>query len=326
MLRGKRILVTGGGGFIGSEIVLQLCQLGANVDVLDNFSSGKPHYLDGLNVTIVRGNVCDQKLVGRLVENEEMIIHLAALPFIPDSYVNPDEFFEVNVKGTVNLVLHALKNESLERFVYISSSEVYGSARYAPMDEDHPTLPQSTYAVSKLAADRAVFTLHKEHGVPCTIIRPFNSYGPRITQPYIIPEIINQVLRSDVVALGNTESSRDFTHVSDTARGIILALTAKDVLGEVINLGNGQETRISDLVEIISSLLGKKVEVKCDEGRTRPFDVHRLICNNSKAKKLLNWAPRLPLLDGLASTVEWIRQNRIELRTPFRGWSRTTRF
>ena len=207
MLRDKEVLVTGGCGFIGSEITKQLSSMGARVTVFDNLSSGKEEYISGLpNVELIKGNLTDEATVKSTVENKEFIIHLAALPFIPDSYHYPKDFFDVNVNGTINLA--SATGSKLKRFVYVSSSEVYGSARYTPMDENHPLIPQSTYSVSKLAAERVVYTIHKEHDLPAVIIRPFNSFGPNITQPYIIPEITSQLLK------GNKEVSLEILIVS----------------------------------------------------------------------------------------------------------------
>lgn len=325
MLNQKQILVTGGAGFIGSEVVRQLYETGAKVTVLDNFTSGKPQYLNGLKIEIVRGDICDKWAVVKALKDQEMVIHLAALPFIPDCYVNPGAFFQVNAIGTMDLMWNSIQSESVEKFVHISSSEVYGSAKYIPMDENHLTLPQSTYAASKLAADRAVFTLHKEHDFPAVIIRPFNSYGPRITQPYIVPEIITQLLRGDRVCLGNVESSRDFTYVGDTAKGIILALTEEKAIGETINICSGSDIKIGDLACLIARLMGKNIQLEQDESRFRPYDVERLLGDYTKAKKLLRWEPKIPPEEGLRRTIEWIKSNPIEFKEPFKGWPRAMR-
>ncbi len=213
----KRILVTGGAGFIGSEVVSQLVKKNATVTVLDNFSSGKKQYLPKKkNLKIIKGDITDEKIIRRSVKDQEFVIHLAALPFIPDSFYYPADFFNVNTTGSVNLLWESVQSKTVTRFVHISTSEVYGSAQHVPMDENHPTNPHSTYAVSKLAGDRVAFTLHKENGFPVVIIRPFNSYGPKYTQPYIIPEIMNQLLNGNKeLMLGNISATRDFTYVSD---------------------------------------------------------------------------------------------------------------
>jgi dTDP-glucose 4,6-dehydratase len=324
-MRERRVLVIGGAGFIGSEVVRQLCELRGKVTVFDNFTSGKIEYLDGLNVNVVRADIRDKALIFKILKDQEIVLHLAALPFIPDCYANPKAFFEVNVTGTVNVMWEAIRSDSVEKFVHVSSSEVYGSVKFIPMDENHPTLPQSTYAASKLAADRAVFTLHKEHDFPAVIIRPFNSYGPRITQPYIVPEIITQLLQGDHVRLGNVESSRDFTYVDDTARGIILALTEEKAIGETINLCSGSDIKIRDLASLMARLMSKNIQLEQDESRFRPYDVERLLGDYTKAKRVLGWEPRIPLEEGLRRTIEWIKSNPIEFKEPFKGWPRAMR-
>ena len=317
-----RVLVTGGAGFIGSEVVRQLIYQNADVTVLDNFSSGKIEYVNRLgNVRIAKGDICDDLFVSRTLKDQELVIHLAALPFIPDCYYHPDMFFKVNVMGSISAMWQSIQSETVKKFVHISSSEVYGTARYLPMDEEHPTLPHSTYAVSKLATDRAIFTMHKEHGFPVVIIRPFNSYGPNVTQPYIIPEIVIQFLsQNNCIRLGNIESSRDFTYVEDTARGVIKALTNKNAIGETINLGSCKEIKIRDLVLLIAKLLGKQVKIERDTTRFRPYDVARLLCDYTKAKKILGWEPQFPLEEGLKRTIEWMANNSVGFKGPFKGW------
>jgi len=319
----RRILVTGGAGFLGSEVVRQLSLLGAHVTIVDNLSSGKPEYINNLeNVRLLKGDIRDLDLVAKVVKDHDLLIHMAALPFIPDSYHYPEDFFGVNVMGTVTVVWEAIKAEVVERLVHVSSSEVYGTAKYVPMDEKHPTLPHSTYAVSKLAADRAVFTLHKEHSFPVVLVRPFNSYGPNITQPYIIPEIALQLMYGNgYIRLGNVESVRDFTYMADTAKGIIKTLLTKQVIGEVINLGSGQGIKIGDLAFLLAKIAGKKVALEVDSSRFRPYDVEKLVCDNKKALRLLNWKPEVSLEEGLRRTLEWISRNTIRFKAPFKGWS-----
>jgi len=320
-----KVLVTGGAGFIGSEVVRQLCEQYAHVTVLDNFSSGKMEYIESFDdVEVIEADICDEEKISNALKDQEFVIHLAALPFIPDSYYFPQEFFNVNTIGTINVIWQSIQSGSVERFVHISTSEVYGTAKYIPMDEDHPTLPHSTYAVSKLAADRAVFTMHKEHGFPTVIIRPFNSFGPNITQPYIIPEIILQLLNgNNTLHLGNVESSRDFTFVSDTARGMILALSEKRAIGETINLGRSEDIKIMDLAFLIAELMGKEIEIETDHARLRPFDVEHLYCSNKRAEELLGWKPIVSLEDGLKSTIEWIKKEGLSFKDPFGGWTKT---
>jgi dTDP-glucose 4,6-dehydratase len=329
-IAGTRVLVTGGAGFLGSAVVRELSHAGAHVTVLDNFSSGRIEYLRNVTETngikIVEGDICDPEMVQKCTRDQELVIHLAALPFIPDSYYHPRDFFRVNVDGTVNLIQAADKSGSVERFVYISSSEVYGTAKYDPMDEDHPTLPHSTYAASKLAGDRVSFTLSKELGLPVVIIRPFNSYGPNITQPYIVPEIIVQASTGNgQLSLGNVDAFRDLTYADDTARGIVLSAIRPRAEGEVINLGSGNAITIRELASRITSLMGKHSTIRNDTSRLRPYDVGKLNCDNTKAQRILGWKPEIGLDEGLRRTIEWARINSIHFESPFRNWYRTNK-
>lgn len=318
VLKNKEILVTGGCGFIGSEIVKQLSLLGANVTIIDNLSSGKEKYIQDLsNVKLITADLLDDHAIESVVKDKEYVINNAALPFIPDSYFMPKKFFDVNVNATISLALAVIKEKKAKRFVHISSSEIYGTARYTPMDENHQTTPQSTYAVSKLAGERVVFTMHKEHNLPAIIIRPFNSFGPNITQPYIIPEIIRQMEKNDVIKLGNLNAKRDLTYVTDTARGIILSLVKEGVIGEVINIGSQRSFSIKDLVSLISEIMDKKVSVEVDPSRFRPYDVDTLICNYERATKLLGWKPEITVKEGLEKTVEWAKKEKFDIGIPY---------
>lgn len=302
----KRFLVTGGAGFVGNEVVRQLLDNGSIVTVFDNFSSGKKNYLPNhRKLKIIRGDVTEKDAVKKAIKNQEYVINLAALPFIPDSYDRPADFFNVNTIGSVNVILESIKSKTVRSLVQISTSEVYGSAQKIPMDENHPTFPHSTYAVSKLAADRAAFSLHKEHDFPIVIIRPFNSFGPRFTQPYIIPEIIRQIHQNGSLKLGNIKSSRDFTFVEDTARAMLSAALEKKAIGEVINVGSGYDVTILKLANMILRLSNNKSKIVYDSKRKRPFDVNKLVCDNSKAKKILRWKPRISLEEGLKRTLSW---------------------
>jgi nucleoside-diphosphate-sugar epimerase len=325
-LKEREVLVTGGCGFIGSEVTKQLSSIGAWVTVFDNLSSGKAEFINGLaNVNLVEGDLIDRNAVKSVVEKKEYIIHLAALPFIPDSYYYPKDFFDVNVDGTINLASAAAKSK-IKRFVCVSSSEVYGSARYTPMDENHPLIPQSTYSVSKLAAERVVYTIYKEHDLPAVIIRPFNSFGPNITQPYIIPEIIGQLLNGHKeVKLGNINSKRDFTFVSDTVHGIIMSLVADGITGETINIGSERAITIKELVKKIAEMLSKDISIEIDPSRIRPSDVETLICDYSKASRLLGWHPILSIDEGLQIVIDWAKKNGIHLKNAFKGWPATYR-
>ena len=317
-LKNKEILVTGGCGFIGSEIVKQLSVAGANVTIIDDLSSGKEKYIQGLsNVKLITADLLDNDTIKSAVKDKEYVINNAALPFIPDSYYIPKKFFDVNVNATISLALAVIKEKKAKRFVHISSSEIYGTAKYTPMDENHQTTPQSTYAVSKLAGERVIFTMHKEHNLPAVIIRPFNSFGPNITQPYIIPEIITQIMKGDVVKLGNLNAKRDLTYVTDTARGIILSLVKEGVIGEVINIGSQRSYSIRDLVNLISEIMGKKVSIEVDPSRFRPYDVDTLICDYERATKLLGWKPEIAIKEGLEKTIEWAKKEKFDIGIPF---------
>ena len=317
-LKNKEILVTGGCGFIGSEIVKQLSQIGASVTIIDNLSSGKEKYIQGLsNVKLIIADLLDNDAVRSAVKDKEYVISNAALPFIPDSYYLPKKFFDVNVNATISLALAVIKEKKTKRFVHISSSEIYGTARYIPMDESHHTTPQSTYAVSKLAGERVVFTMHKEHNLPAVIIRPFNSFGPNITQPYIIPEIIRQMMKGDVIKLGNLNAKRDLTYVTDTARGIILSLVKEGIVGEVINIGSQRSYSIKELVSLISEIMGKEISLEVDPLRFRPYDVDTLICDYERATKLLGWKPEVTVKEGLEKTIEWVKKEGVNIGIPY---------
>ena len=318
--RDKAILVTGGAGFIGSEAVNQLLNEGAKVTVFDNFSSGKKHYLPKGNkkLRIIKGDITNERAVINVTKDQEIVLHLAALPFIPDSFYYPVDFFKTNTIGSMHVFWSAVKSKTVETVVNISTSEIYGSAQYTPMDENHPTSPYSTYAVSKLAADRAAFTLHKENGFPVVILRPFNTFGPRYTEPYIIPEIIGQILRgTKELNLGNVNSTRDFTFVSDTVKAMISAAKEKKAIGEIINIGSQNEIRIGDLVTKLSKIAKIKTKIKRDESRLRPYDVNRLVCNNKKAQQLLKWKPRISVDKGLKITYDWAKNNKVIFNAPF---------
>jgi len=323
-LKNTNILVTGGCGFIGSEVTKQLSNLDSKVTIIDNMSSGKEEYIKNISgVELIKSDLSEISSLKSILEDKDYVINLASMPFIPDSYHMPMKFFESNVNSTISLALEVIKHKNIKKFVHISSSEIYGSARYVPMDENHPTLPQSTYAVSKLAAERVVFTMYKEHGLPAVIIRPFNSFGPNITQPYIIPEIISQMLNNNKkISLGNINSKRDLTFVSDTASAIISTLTAEGVTGETINVGSQRAVSIKELVSMISEIFKKEVEIEIDVSRMRPFDVDTLVCNYDRANRLLNWTPQVSIMDGLKKTVDWVIEQGISFNAPFRGWSK----
>lgn len=307
--KNKSVLVTGGAGFIGSCLVRKLIDIDADVTVLDNFSSGTMGNLPKNKIKILKADVRDKHAIQKAVENKEIIFHLAAKPFIPFCYKTPREVVEVNMLGTLNL-LEAVKAKKPESIVYLSTSEVYGTAKYTPMDENHPTNPHSTYSASKLFADRLCFAFHKEHDLPIVILRLFNSYGPRETYPYIIPETISQFSHSNTGYFGNLETSRDFTYVEDSVQAILLAGMKKAAIGQVINIGSGNEIKMYDLVRLIAKLMNKDdIKIKTDKSKFRRFDVDTLIADNKKAWKILGWKPTLSIKEGLEKTISWYFDN-----------------
>lgn len=316
-LENKRILITGAAGFIGSHLTkLVLGQFNdCEVIGLDNYSYGVPENLHKCSknpvnrLEMIEGDVRDENLVFKLIKEIDVLVHLAAEPFIPHCFTKAEDFLSTNVIGTMNLLQCSLR-ANVEKFVYVSTSEVYGTAKYIPIDENHPTRPHSTYAATKLAAENLTSTFCKEHDIPTVIVRPFNTFGPRDSHPRVIPEIIRQLSKFKRVQLGSLTPSRDFTYVGDIANGIAKAIAAEEAVGEIINLGHGQEIRIAELVEMVSEIMGiSNFEIEEDVCRKRPFDVERLCADNSKAKKTLNWRPEVSIQDGMALTITWYNNN-----------------
>jgi len=311
-LEGKNIFISGGAGFIGSSLTRELLNRKANVTVYDNFIYGDQENISELagDIQIVQGDILSWKLQHTIKNHKiDYIFHLAAEPYIPHCYDNPEKFFDVNVKGTMK-VLMAAKLLDVKKVVHLSSSEVYGTSKYNPMDEKHPLLPLSTYAVSKLSADRICFVWAKEHNIPVVIVRPFNNYGPRETQPYVIPEIITQLDKSNKVKLGNIEAIRDFTYVEDVVKGIVDLLNDNVPLGEAINIGSNTSYSIKYIANVIGNLMGHKdIEIIIEDSRLRPLDVDKLQCDYSKINSLIEWKPTTSLKDGLRKTIDWFREN-----------------
>ncbi len=305
-LKNKRVMVTGGAGFIGSTLVRELIKEGAKVIVFDLFTSGDMRNLKEVKdkIKVIKGDITDpafRKILKR--SKAEYVFNLAAEPYIPHCYYRPMRFFEVNANGALN-VLFACKHVGIKKIVQYSTSEVYGSAKYVPMDEDHPTLPLSTYAASKLATDRLCYTLNHEQNIPVVILRQFNVYGPRETQPYIIPELITQLSRGSKLRLGNVKAKRDLTYVEDAARGAIALMKTDGTEGQVYNLGTGKDWSVEQLAHMIGRLMGRnKVSIEIDKSRLRPLDVTRLQCNSNKARKLTGWKPRIDIMEGLRRTI-----------------------
>jgi nucleoside-diphosphate-sugar epimerase len=300
-------MVTGGAGFIGSTLVRELIKEGAKVIVFDIFSSGDMRNLKGIkdNIKVIKGDITGKNFKNILEKSgAEFVFNLAAEPYIPHCYNRPLRFFEVNANGAIN-VLFACKHAGVKRIVQYSTSEVYGSAKYVPMDEDHPTLPLSTYAVSKLAADRLCYTFYHEQKIPVVILRQFNVYGPRETQPYIIPEIITQLSQSNRLRLGNISARRDLTYVEDAAKGAIALMKSRGTEGQVFNMGTGKDWSVKQMAETIGRLMGHdRIKIEIDKTRLRPLDVSVLRCDSSKMRKLTGWKPRVSFEEGLRNTIE----------------------
>ena len=309
----KTIFVTGGAGFLGSEIVKQISASGGTALVYDNFSSGKKKFIEHYpKVKIIKGDVRNRSALHKAIGKSQYIINLAALPFIPDSFHYPQEFFDVNTNGTLNLILETINQKKIKNFVHISTSEVYGSAKKSPMDENHPILPQSTYAVSKLAGEKAVFTMHKEHGFPAVMIRPFNTFGPRQTARAVIPTIASQLISGkEQLTLGALSPTRDFNYVTDTARGMLTLALCPEAEGQVVNIGSGDEWSISETVNMLCDIAGREVEILTDEERIRPekSEVNRLLADNTIISNLTDWTSNVSFQEGLERTYEWIEKN-----------------
>jgi len=309
---GKNVLVTGGAGFIGSSLTRELVNMNANVFVYDNFCSGDISNIKEVedSIKVVYGDIRNSDFKETLLKNEiEYVFHLAAEPYIPDCYNRPKQFFEVIANGTLNVML-ASKDSGVKRIVHYSTSEVYGTARQVPMDEHHITLPMSTYAVSKLAADRLCYTLYHEQKIPIIILRQFNTYGPRETHPYIIPEIITQLSKRNKLNLGNISARRDLTYVDDAARGAAEIMKHDRAVGEVVNIGYGHDWSVEELAYIIAEKMGhKSIKINIEKERLRPLDVERLQCNYFKLHKLTGWKPKITLEEGLERTINWFKEN-----------------
>ena len=312
---GKRVLVTGAGGFLGSHLVERLMELGARTRALVRYrSDGSWGMLEQLarrgDVDVVAGDVCDRESVTDAMKDVEIVFHLAALIAIPYSYHTPASFVSTNVNGTLN-VLQAARACGVERLVHTSTSEVYGTAQYVPIDEAHPLQAQSPYAATKVAADKLVESFHLSYDLPVVTVRPFNTYGPRQSARAIVPTIITQCLAETKVSLGNLTPTRDMNYVSDTVEGFVRAAATPEAVGRVINLGSGREISVGELAKQIAGLIGKPVDIQRDEERIRPqpSEVGRLVADNRLARRLLGWEPTVSLEEGLSMTIAWIREH-----------------
>jgi dTDP-glucose 4,6-dehydratase len=319
-LSGQRCVVTGAAGFIGSHLVEALVRDGAHVTAMVHYNAlGLRGWLDdspaAAGLEVVAGDLTDRDSVGSIVRGADVVFHLGALIAIPYSYAAPESYVRTNVLGTLN-VLQAARDAGVRRVVHTSTSEVYGSARYVPIDEAHPLQGQSPYSASKIGADKIAEAYFASFEVPVVTVRPFNTYGPRQSARAVIPTIITQCLAGGEVKLGSLAPTRDLTFVDDTVRGFVRAALVPDVAGETINLGTGREISIGDLAALIAALTGATPRIVEDAPRLRPArsEVERLLSDNRKAKRLLQWEPAVTLEEGLARTVEWFRANQARYR------------
>jgi len=259
-------------------------------------------------IEVVAGDVTDRDSVRRVLRRTERVFHLAALIAIPYSYQAPVSYVRTNVEGTLN-VLQAAHEGGAELVVHTSTSEVYGTAQYVPIDEAHPLRGQSPYAASKIGADKMAEAYHLSFGLPVVTVRPFNTFGPRQSTRAIVPTIIAQGLAGSVVRLGNLHPSRDLTFVSDTVEGLVRAATVPEAIGKTVNLGSGCEISVGDLVDLIAGLIGQPMSISSEPERARPRDseVDRLRADSALARQLLHWEPAVSLKDGLGRTIEWMQ-------------------
>jgi NAD dependent epimerase/dehydratase len=313
-LRGKQVLVTGAGGFIGSHIVERLVADGARVRAFVHYNAlGTRGWLDAsaaaADVKVVAGDIQDAESIAHACEGVEVAFHLASLIGIPYSYAAPASYVATNIGGTLNL-LQAARRTGM-RVVHTSTSEVYGTARSVPITEDHPLQAQSPYAASKVGADKLVESYHLSFGVQTVTVRPFNTFGPRQSTRAIVPTIIAQCLAGGPLRLGRITPTRDLNYIEDTVDGFVRAGSAPDAIGATINLGTGRETSIYELAHLVAGIVGVDTRIEEEERRLRPAtsEVERLVADASRAKALLDWEPRIPLEDGIARTVEWMRSN-----------------
>ena len=311
----KEVLVTGAGGFIGSHLVDDLLSRGANVTAFVHYNARNDwgmlegRYNDKTpNLTVIAGDVTDSLFVKKAVSEKEYVFHLAALIGIPYSYTAPESYVNTNVKGTLN-VMQACLESGVDRVVHTSTSEVYGTAQYTPIDEKHPLQGQSPYSASKIGADKIAESFYYSFDVPVTIMRPFNTYGPRQSTRAVIPTIITQALTSNEIKLGSLTPVRDLTYVTDTVQGFIKMAESKKTAGKTINTGSGRGITIGDLADIIIKLINPNISIVCEKVRVRPekSEVMELLCDNRLALEIAGWQPEYTLEQGLTQTIEWMK-------------------
>jgi NAD dependent epimerase/dehydratase len=317
-IKNKKILVTGADGFIGSHLTEELVRRGCDVRAFvlyNSFNSwgwldhSDPKIMKSLDV--FSGDIRDPHGVKKAMEGCDIVMHLAALIAIPYSYHSPDTYVDTNVKGTLNIV-QAARELGVEKVIHTSTSEVYGTAKFVPITEDHPLQGQSPYSASKIGADQIAMSFYTSFNTPVSILRPFNTYGPRQSARAIIPTVITQIANGQKkINLGALHPTRDFNYVSDTVRGFIAAAESDKSIGEVVNIGSNYEVSIKDTVQLICELMNAPVDIETDQVRIRPdkSEVERLWADNTKAKNMLNWEPRYGskegLRRGLAETISW---------------------
>jgi NAD dependent epimerase/dehydratase len=320
-MKSRKILVTGADGFIGSHLTETLLRTGYNVRAFVLYNSFNSWgWLDHAakdirdELDIFAGDIRDPHGVRTAMQGCDTVLHLAALIGIPYSYHSPDTYVDTNITGTLNII-QAARELGVEKVIHTSTSEVYGSARFVPITEEHPLQGQSPYSATKIGADQIALSFYHAFATPVCIVRPFNTYGPRQSARAVIPTVITQIANGkQSIKLGALSPTRDFNYIKDTVQGFIAAMESDQGIGEVINLGSNFEVSIGDTVKLISEIMGHDIEIKTDEQRLRPADseVERLWADNSKAKRLLGWTPQYAGKDGLrrglAETIDWFTQ------------------
>ncbi len=315
-LTGKRVLVTGASGFIGSHLAEALVREGARVLALVHYRhDGTWGWLDESplrsEIEVRAGDVCDPGCMQEATKGCEVVFHLAALIGIPYSYTAPSSYVRVNVEGTLQMLL-AARSSGVLRIVQTSTSEVYGTPDSVPIRETHPLRPQSPYAASKVAADALALSFYYSYQLPVTVLRPFNTYGPRQSNRAVLPTILTQLLKgAQQIRLGTLSSRRDLTYVSDTVKGFLKAAESDNVVGRTIQLGTGEDCSIMELAEVAMRVVGVKAEIISDSERFRPScsEVQRLLSCPDLAKETMGWEPAVKLSEGMQQTVEWFRSN-----------------
>lgn len=311
----NKVLVTGADGFIGSHLTEMLVEEGYSVKALSQYNSFNYWgWLEDVScldeIEIVTGDIRDSNFCHEVTKDVDIIFHLAALIAIPFSYIAPNSYIETNVNGTLNICQAALKNK-VKRVIHTSTSEVYGSAQYVPIDEKHPLQPQSPYSASKISADAIANSFFYSFDLPLTIARPFNTFGPRQSARAVIPTIISQIANDEEnIRLGDLTPTRDFNYVKDTCRGMLAILKCDEAIGEIFNIGSNQEISIGDTFRIICKLMEKDTDLLVDGERIRPpnSEVFRLWCDNAKLKKLTGFSPKYSFINGMKETIKWFTE------------------